>query len=192
MSTSYSTHLRRLAALSAVAAVGFAAPAGAAKPDNAGKPADRPAKAQGPKKEKKAKKVPARCKTGKKHAFVSAGTVVAHTLVANPDGTVDGTVTVKVDRTNKHARADRSKEVVYTVDDAKIKVATGDRNADGTVDLADAQVGDRVQVKGKIARLHKKCASNGTTATPDLGRVTIAAPKPAAEPAPAPAPAPAA
>ncbi len=185
MSNTYSTHLRRLAALSAVAAVGIAAPASAAKPDGAGKPADRPAKAQGPKSEKKAKsdkkakKAPARCKTGKTRAFVSAGTVVAHTLVANADGTVDGTVTVKVDRTNKHARADREKEVVYTVDDAKLKVVTGDRNTDGKVDLTDAQVGDRVKVKGKIARLHKKCTSNGTTATPDLGRVTIAAPKPA-------------
>ena len=196
MSNTYSTHLRRLAALSAVVAVGIAAPASAAKPEGAGKPADRPAKAQGPKSgkksetkaNKKAKKVPARCKTGKTRAFVSAGTVVAHTLVANADGTVDGTVTVKVDRTNKHARADREKEVVYTVDDAKLKVVTGDRNTDGKVDLTDAQVGDRVKVKGKIARLHKKCTSDGTTATPDLGRVTIAAPKPAPAPETAPAP----
>ena len=189
MSTSYITHMRRLSALTALAAVAIAAPATAAKPESAGKPADRPAKAQGPKTEKKAKKVPGRCKTGKKHAFVSAGTVVSHTLVANADGSVDGTVTVKVDRTNKHARADKKQEVVYTVDDAKLKLATGDRNADGTVNLADAQAGDRVQVKGKIARLHKKCTSNGTTATPELGRVTIAAPKTDSEPAPATAPA---
>jgi len=188
--------MRKTLILTGLAALTISAPAVAEKPEDTGKPADRPATAQGPKAEKPAKAAPKakskkdkRCKVHSR-AFVVRGTFVSQALTTNADGTVDGTITVKVEKTNHHAKADKGAEKTYTLDDAKLKLAEiPDRNADGKVDQTDALAGDRVQLKGKITFRHKKCTGEFTPAT-SFKRLTIKAPKPAPAPAPATAPAP--
>lgn len=187
--------MRKTILLTGLAALTMSAPAVADRPDTAGKPAEKPAKAKG-KSQSQSKGATKRCKVHSR-AFVVAGTYQAGDVVVAADGTATGTtVTVAVDRTNKHARADKGKTVVYSLAGAKIKVK--DANADGKVDQADVAAGNRVKLTGKTTFRHKKCTGEFTPAT-TFRRVTIAAPKtekqqapaPAAAPAPAPAPAPA-
>ena len=89
--------------------------------------------------------------------YVVAGTLVSHTLTQNPDGTYDGTVTVKVTKANSHAKksgATTDSEQTYTLDDDKVSFGEGvtDGADEGTdVGLADVVAGDKVRVLGKIA-----------------------------------------
>lgn len=74
-------------------------------------------------------------------ALVIKGTVKA---------TGDGTLQVTVKQSNHHGGALRGQDVTFDVTDARIVVA--DANGDGTRDMADVAVGDRVVVKARIAK----------------------------------------
>lgn len=119
-----------------------------------------------------------RCSKGKTRGYVTAGTLVSHDLTVNENGTVDGTVVVDVDRTNKHARADEDKQITYTVDDTRLKVVTGDRSGDGEQTILDAAAGDRIKLIGRVTKAKKKCADNGSRIV-TFRKVTIAPPRPA-------------
>ena len=179
--------MRKTLMLTGLAALTMSAPAVADMSDDHGKSGDHRSATAKKQSEKQSKAQ--RCKKTHSHAYVVRGALVSQALTTNPDGTVDGTIVVNVEKTNKHARADKGVATTYTLDDAKLQVATEDRNKDGKVDQADAAAGDRVKLTGKITRRNKKCSSEGFTATKTFRRVTIAAPEQAPAPAPAPAPA---
>jgi hypothetical protein len=181
--------MKKVVLAATLAAVAVAVPAQASPPASPG--------AQGKSHSTKAGSKSKRC-TPRSVAYVAFGEYVSGALTqtqgaATTDDASDdrwsGTLVVDVKRTNKHARADKGVATTYTLDDAKLKVATEDRNKDGKVDQADAAAGDRVKLTGKITRRNKKCSSEGFTATKTFRRVTIAAPEQAPAPAPAPAPA---
>jgi hypothetical protein len=76
------------------------------------------------------------------------------TRALNIRGTVaavgDGTVDVLVNGANHHGRALRGQTV--TVDVSAARIVVRDVNGDGTRDLADVAVGDRVLVQSRIAK----------------------------------------
>ncbi|HKP90404.1 MAG TPA: hypothetical protein VJT75_10575 [Thermoleophilaceae bacterium] len=76
------------------------------------------------------------------------------TRALNIKGTVsavgDGTVDVLVKHANHHGRALRDQTV--TVDVSSARIVVRDVNGDGTRDLADVAVGDRVLVQSRIAK----------------------------------------
>jgi hypothetical protein len=170
--------------LTGLAALTMTAPAIAETPEHHGTSGDHAAKTHSQSKSK-------HCKKTHSHAYIVRGALVSQARTTNPDGTVDGTIVVNVEKVNHHARADKGVATTYTLDDAKLQVTTEDRNKDGKVDQADAAAGDRVKLQGKITRRNKKCSADGFTATKTFRRVTISAPEPAPAPAPAPAHAPA-
>ena len=55
-------------------------------------------------------------------APTSSGHARQRTLTANPDGTYDGTLTVKVAQANHHAKADRTTSRTYTLDHARVNL----------------------------------------------------------------------
>jgi hypothetical protein len=87
------------------------------------------------------------------------------------------TVTVTVARAQRHGRAIRGKDVVFTITDGT-RVQTADRNADGARDLADVAAGDRIRV---VARVSRAQLADGLT-TAAAQRLKARAPK-AATPA---------
>jgi hypothetical protein len=106
-----------------------------------------------------------------KVAYVAAGTLVSHTLVADAAAAVrggskptySGDVTVDVTKGNKAAKADKRTTKTYTLDHARVVLGLDDQNGDSRVDLADVVAGDRVKVIGKVTKLSKKCDQTGFT-----------------------------
>jgi hypothetical protein len=84
----------------------------------------------------------------------------------NVKGTVtaigDGTIDVLVKHANHHGRALNGQTVTFDVSNARIVVR--DVNGDGSRDLADVAVGDRVDVHSRIAK----------GATPDTSQPVVA------------------
>jgi hypothetical protein len=98
-----------------------------------------------------------------------SGTLVSGALTKNSDGTYSGSLTVHVTRTNHHAKADKGTDKAYTLDHAKAKLHGADPAA-----LA---AGSRVNLKGTITKLAKKCDQTGFTAVTTIKKATIKPPK---------------
>jgi hypothetical protein len=114
--------------------------------------------------------------------FVVRGTVVSQTLARNDDGTYSGDVVVQVTRANHHARAQSGdpQPHTYTLDHAKARFHVSDQQAaDGTVDQSDVVAGDRVELAGKVTKLHKRCDQTGFIAAVTIRRVVFHDPRPA-------------
>ena len=124
----------------------------------------------------KAKGKANRCKVHAR-AFIVSGAFEAASLTKNADGSYDGSVTLKVERTNTHAHAHKGTSQTYTLDDAKVRFHVPDRDASGTVDAADPRPGDRVKLHGKVTRKNRKCDQTGFTQTVKFRKVTFAEPK---------------
>jgi hypothetical protein len=102
-------------------------------------------------------------------AYVSYGTLVDGALVANPDGTYSGSLTVAVSRTNEHANADLGVATAYTLDSAALHLHGQDPAA--------LTVGSRVKLIGKITVLPKHCDQTGFVPTTVIERGFIKSPK---------------
>jgi len=102
-------------------------------------------------------------------AYVSYGTLVDGALVANPDGTYSGSLTVAVSQTNEHARADLGLPTAYTLDSAALHLHGQDPAA--------LSVGSRVKLIGKTTVLPKQCDQAGFVPTTVIERGFIKSPK---------------
>jgi len=102
-------------------------------------------------------------------AYVSYGTLVDGALVANPDGTYSGALTVAVSQTNEHARADRGVATAYTLDSAALHLHGQDPAA--------LSVGSRVKLIGTTTVLPKQCDPAGFVPTTVIARGFIKSPK---------------
>lgn len=98
-----------------------------------------------------------------------SGTLVSGSLTKNSDNTYSGTLTVHVTKANNHAKADKGTDKEYTLDHAKAKL----HNADP----AALAAGSRVNLKGKVTTLAKKCDHSGFTATVTVKKADIKPPK---------------
>jgi hypothetical protein len=95
------------------------------------------------------------------------------------DDRYGGTLTVSVTRANHHAATG---EQTYTVDNARVRFYDADHNQ-----VADQpKAGDRVNLRGKITQLAKKCDSTGFTPVITIGKIDFKAAK-APKPDPKPA-----
>jgi hypothetical protein len=103
-------------------------------------------------------------------AYRVSGTLVSGALTENTDGTYSGDLTVHVLKTNKHAKADKGTDKSYTLDHAKGKLHGADPAA-----LA---AGSRVNLKGKVTKLGKKCDQTGFTAVTTIKKADVKPPKP--------------
>jgi hypothetical protein len=103
-------------------------------------------------------------------AYRVSGTLVSGALTKNTDGTYSGDLTVHVSKANKHAKADKGTDKTYTLDHAKAKLHGADPAALAT--------GSRVNVKGKVTKLAKKCDQTGFTAVTTIKKADIKPPKP--------------
>lgn len=147
----------RKSALTAAAA-GLATVAVVAIPAQAHKPASHPQQSH-------------KC-TPHKVGFRASGTLESATLTqtqgagttTRKDDRYSGTVTVTVKKATHHAATGSQ---TYTLDNDRVKFY--DANHDGTADQPTA--GDRVQVKGSVTRLGKKCDQSGFTPTTNVRRV---------------------
>jgi hypothetical protein len=103
------------------------------------------------------------------------------TRALNIKGTVaavgDGTVDVLVKSANHHGRALRGETITVDVSDARIVVR--DVNDDGSRDLADVAVGDRVLVQSRIAK-----GATPDPAEPVVAKRLVDKGAPRSEPAP--------
>lgn len=196
--------MKKLAMVAAIGAVAIAAPAQASKPENPGSQRSAQGKSHAQKggadgRSSKARgsaraKGKGRC-TPRAVGYVAFGDYVSGQLTQTQgadtadtahDDRWSGTLVVAVERTNRHARADKATTKTYTLIDARVQLA--DRDGDGTPDAAIA--GDPVRLQGKITRLHRKCDASAFTADLTIRSVAFQAPEPAEGPAPAPATAP--
>jgi hypothetical protein len=89
---------------------------------------------------------------------VSGPLTVPGALVANTDGTYNGTLTVQVLRSNWHARADKGTTKPYTLVNAKVKFGNG-------VDKTTPAAGTKAKLKGTITFEPKKCGPFTPTIT---------------------------
>jgi hypothetical protein len=103
-------------------------------------------------------------------AYVVSGTLVSGSLTANSDGTYNGSLTVHVTKTNKHAKSDKGTTKAYTLTNAKVKLH-GENPAVLTAN-------SRVNLSGTITTLAKKCNQTGFTATITIKKADIKPPKP--------------
>jgi hypothetical protein len=158
--------MKKLALTTALALAALAGPAAAKDHPDHGNKAHAQAE-HGQSQQGKAR----RC-TAHGAAYVVGGTLDSGTLTANPDGTYDGTLTVKVAQANHHARADRTTSRAYTLDHARV-------NLHGQ-DPAALKPGSRVKLQGKVTKLNRKCDQSAFTATTTIRRASIKDPKAAA------------
>lgn len=134
--------LKHISAAIAVAALLVPTAATATNGKSKGASGDKPAKTHSHgKKDKKAKKGKGHGKA-KNHVF--KGTVVSIDAATS-------TVVVNIVKGNKRARAFKGTDVTFTLDKVR-KIRVRDTNGDTKRDLADVQVGDRVQVQAKFAK----------------------------------------
>jgi lipoprotein-anchoring transpeptidase ErfK/SrfK len=102
-------------------------------------------------------------------AYVSYGTLVDGALVANPDGTYSGSLTVAVSQTNEHARADRGVATTYALNSAALHLHGQDPAA--------LSVGSRVKLIGTTTVLPQQCDPAGFVPTTVIARGFIKSPK---------------
>ena len=119
---------------------------------------------------------------GKQHRTAKPNPFVMYSFKGTVASVTATTVAVKVRNVNRHGRALRGTEVAFDVSAARL--VARDRNGDGTVDLSDVAVDDRVHV---LARLPKRHTGALGTVTAKALKVHAAKPAP---PAPPPAPQP--
>jgi len=100
-----------------------------------------------------------------KVAYRASGALVSSSLTKNTDGTYSGTLVVHVTRTNHHARAGKGNDVIYTLTSARVRFGHRVTNP--------APAGSRVNVKGSITTLAKRCDQTGFTPTVTVHRVEI-------------------
>ncbi|MEA2367317.1 MAG: hypothetical protein QOH38_35 [Thermoleophilaceae bacterium] len=122
--------IRPLVALGAIAAIGIPVADAGAKGHGSGH-GQRPAASEN---------------HGKGHGPKTRALNVKGTVTAVGDGTID----VLVKNANHHGKALRGQTVTVDVSNARIVVR--DVNGDGSRDLADVAVGDRVAVHSRIAK----------------------------------------
>jgi hypothetical protein len=146
--------LKKLTLLAALALVALVGPAQAEKPDHPGKSHNHPGKSH-------------KC-VAHKVAYRVGGTLVSGSLTQNSDGTYSGTLVVHVTNANHHAKADKGTDKSYTLDHAKAKLHG---EAPGAL-----VAGSRVNLKGSITTLAKKCDQTGFTATTTIRKANIKPP----------------
>jgi hypothetical protein len=110
-------------------------------------------------------------------AYRVSGTLVSGSLTKNADGTYSGDLTVHVLKANKHAKADKGTDKGYSLDHAKAKLHGADPAALAT--------GSRVNLKGKVTTLAKKCDQTGFTPVTTIKKADIKPPKAPKPPKPA-------
>ncbi len=115
--------------------------------------------------------------TAHKVGYVAAGTLESATLAKNDDGTYSGQMTVKVLRTNHHAKADKGTSKTYTLDHARVNLHDQDPAA--------LKPGSRVHLVGRTTKLAKRCDQTGFAPETTIRKANVKAPKTAEEPAPA-------
>ena len=98
-----------------------------------------------------------------------SGTLLSGSLTQNSDKTYSGTLTVHVTKANHHAKADKGKDTTYTLDHAKAKL----HNADPAALAANS----RVNLKGTVTTLAKKCDQTGFSPTVTIKKADIKPPK---------------
>ena len=103
-------------------------------------------------------------------AYRVSGTLVSGALTKNTDGTYSGDLKVHVLKANNHAKADKGTDKTYTLDHAKAKLHGADPAALAT--------DSRVNLKGKVTKLAKKCDQTGFTAVTTIKKADIKPPKP--------------
>ena len=117
------------------------------------------AHAKGPAKAGKAKGHSKKCAKPRTVGFVVKGTFVSG---------AEKSVTLKVTKANRHAR----KSGLVTIGENFTAVARKVRyvNSSGP---ADAQVGDKVRVVGKVTKLKKGCSAGGFTPAASVRKATV-------------------
>ncbi len=98
-----------------------------------------------------------------------SGTLVSGSLTKNSDKTYSGTLTVHVTSANDHAKGDKGTNRTYTLDHAKAKLHGANP--------ASLAANSRVNLKGTVTTLAKKCDQTGFTPTVTIKRADIKAPK---------------
>ena len=98
-----------------------------------------------------------------------SGTLDSGALTANSDGTYTGSLTVFVTKANNHAKADKGTHKLYTLTSAKAKLH-GENPAALTLN-------SRVNLKGTITTLAKKCDQSTFTAVTTIKKADIKPPK---------------
>lgn len=106
--------------------------------------------------------------------YVFAGTVADAAVVTKTDGGYAGTLTVKVTRANRWARALKGTEYAVKLDGARVRLGEG-----LTTSLP---AGTRVQVIGKVTSVVKKCDDQSQAAVVTLKKVELEATKDDAAP----------
>jgi hypothetical protein len=121
-------------------------------------------------------------------AYRAAGALVSQALTQTAgadtatrhDDRYGGTLTVNVTKANHHAAKG---EQTYTVENARVHFYDADHNH-----VADQpKAGDRVNLRGKITQLPKKCDATGFTPVLSISKIDFKAAK-APKPAPKPKP----
>jgi hypothetical protein len=94
--------------------------------------------------------------------------LVSGTLSSDPGKkqTYSGVLTVHVTKTNDHAKADKGQTKTYTLSHAHVSFGAG-------VNKTFPAVGSRVDLKGTITTLAKKCDQTGFTPTVTIKKVEI-------------------
>lgn len=113
---------------------------------------------------KQAAKKTTRCERPKRVAFLAAGTFNSASA---------GQLSVKITRANRHARVylrtqdasfAKGSVVAFPLASAKLTLkGVSDTNADGKLDLSDAQASDRVRVLGKVLKSKRGCTAAPST-----------------------------
>lgn len=145
--------MKRITVFALVAALAAVAPVQAHKPPK--DPKQHPAKSH-------------KCQPHSVSYRIS-GTLMSGSLTQNSDKTYSGSLTVHVTKANHHAKADKGTDKTYTLDHAKAKLHDADPAA-----LA---ANSRVNLKGKVTTLAKKCDQTGFTPTVTVKKVDIKPPK---------------
>jgi hypothetical protein len=145
--------VKTVAALAAVAAVAIVAPVQAHSP-----------KPHPPKSHK--------C-TPHAVSYRVGGTLMSGSLTkdAGTKKTYSGSLMVEVLRANKHAKSDKGTSKLYTLAQTKVHFGKG-------VDPAALVANSRVNLRGNITTLAKKCDQTGFTPTITIKKADIKAPKP--------------
>ena len=99
-----------------------------------------------------------------------SGTLVSGSLAKNSDNTYSGTLTVHVVHADHHAKADKGMDKTYTLDHTRVHLGKN-------VDPAALAANSRVNLKGRVTKLAKKCDQTGFTPTVTAKKVDIKAPK---------------
>jgi hypothetical protein len=97
-----------------------------------------------------------------------SGALVSGTLTPDPGTakTYSGMLSVQVTKTNKHATADKSLTKTFTLSHADVSFGAG-------VNKTFPAAGSRVNLKGTITTLTKKCSQTGFTPTITITKAAL-------------------